>query len=180
MGGLGWFLYVIVVPWRKILHLEYISTVRETVLCDHVLSQCRICMNHIDRLLSIYLLAKFLAQAIDARLDLGLESPNRRFGEEITEGGASSAVKLMANSPKGHISAAKHARRPRPFLYILRDCRIELVYEVRVHDVKLVGIDADDWTYRVISAIYKITCVNGRAYRKSRAFSVFSRRRNLV
>ena len=52
----------------------------------------------------------------------------------------------MAYGPKGHSSAAKHARGPRPFLYILSDGRIEPIDEVRVCNVKLVGIDADDWT----------------------------------
>lgn len=55
---------------------------------------------------------------------------------------------LVTNGPKGHVGAAKHTRGPGPFLYILGDGRIELVYKVRVYDMELVRIDADDRTYR--------------------------------
>ena len=60
-------------------------------------------------------------------------------------------MNLVANSPKGHVGAAKHTRGPGPFLYILGDGRIELIYKVRVYDMELVRIDADDRTYREIS-----------------------------
>ena len=57
-------------------------------------------------------------------------------------------MKLMTHSPKGHIGAAKHTCGPRPFLYVLGDGRIELIYEVRICHVKLVRINANDRTYR--------------------------------
>lgn len=56
MGELRWFLNELVIPRRKVFHLEYIPAVRETVLCDYILCQCRVCMNHVYRLPSIHLL----------------------------------------------------------------------------------------------------------------------------
>ena len=57
-------------------------------------------------------------------------------------------MNLVANSPKGHVGTAKHTRGPGPFFYILGDGRIEVIYKVRVYDMELVRIDADDRTYR--------------------------------
>ena len=54
----------------------------------------------------------------------------------------------MAHSRKRHICAAKHNCGPRPFLYVLGDGRIELIYEVRAYNVKLVRIDTDNRAYR--------------------------------
>ncbi len=87
-------------------------------------------MDQVHRLPSIYLLGKLFAQGIDAGLNYGLEPPDRRFGEKATEGTASSAMERMAHSPKSHIRTAKHTRGPRPFLYVLGNVRIELVYEI--------------------------------------------------
>ena len=148
MGRFGWLLHVFVIPGGKVFHLEYIPGIRKTIFRDHILSQRRVRMDHIDRHISIHPLRELFAQNIDEGLDHGLEPPNGCFGEEVTESGASSAMKLVANSPKGHVGAAKHTRGPGPFLYIFGDRRIELVYKVRVYNMELVRIDADDRTYR--------------------------------
>lgn len=87
-------------------------------------------MHHVDRLPSIHLLFKSLAQDIDAGLDDRLKPPDRSFGEEITKGTASPAVELVAHSAKGHISAAKHTGRPGPFLHVLGDGGIELINKI--------------------------------------------------
>ena len=148
MGRFGWFLHVFVIFGGKIFHLEHIPAVRKTIFRDHILSQCRVCMDHIHRRLSVHPLRKLFAQYIDEGLNHWLEPPNRRFGEETTESGAAPAMNIVANSPKGHVGAAKHTRGPGRFLHILGDGRIELVYKVRVYDMELVRIDADDRTYR--------------------------------
>ena len=117
-------------------------------------------MDQVHRLPGIHLLGESLAQNIDAGLNYRLKPPNRSFGEEITKGTASSAVERMAHSPKGHISAAKHTGGPRPFLHVLGDGGIELIYEIRVCNVKLVGIDADDRTYLRYQLCRKLNCLS--------------------
>lgn len=84
----------------------------------------------------------------------------------------------MAHSRERHICGAKHSRGPRPFLYILGDGRIELINEVRAYNVKLVRIDADNRTYRGLSAIQKLVCVQLEGNHRFCAFPEFPRRRS--
>lgn len=179
MVGLRWLLHEVVVLRREVLHLEYISAVRETIFCDHILCQCRVCIDHVRRFLSTNFLRKFFAQNINAGLDHGLEPPDRCLGEKITESGASSAVNIMAHSPKGHISTAKHTRGPRPFLYIFSDGGIELICEARIRHVKLIRINADDRTYKWYQRHRSFYVSHREEYRRPCAFPGFPRRTSL-
>ena len=130
MGELPWFVHLVVVPGRKVFHFKYIPAIGETILCNHILRQCRVRINQVHRLRGIHFLRKLLAQRIDARLDYGLEPPHRRLGEEAAEGSAPSAVERMTHSSKSHSCATKHTRGPGPLLYILGDGGIELIDEI--------------------------------------------------
>ena len=101
-------------------------------------------MYYVHGLPGAYLFSEFFAKLVDKGLDYGLETSDGCFREEIAESSTSSPMKRMTHGAKRHLSASKHASRPGPFFNVLGHSRIQLIYEIRIRNMKLIGIDTYD------------------------------------
>ena len=79
----------------------------------------------------------------------------------MTESAASPPVERVTYCTESHFSASKHTRGPGPFLDVLRAAKVQRIHEGRVGNVKLIGVDADDWAYWTNQILQNLFIVSG-------------------
>lgn len=119
---------------------------------DHITCKTLIYMSYRQHLASDSILFQSRAQFLDNRLDQWLERSNLLLGEKSLESATAKAVKFMGNRAESRIGVVKLIYELRIFVPTTI-VGINLIVEVRVVDVKLIGANANDWAMFLVELL---------------------------